>query len=1164
MNAFKSNRGQLNIKSILFYTIIAIFCVAVCVVLFCMNITPSVALEQELRCGIEAHVHTDECYEGDFIVCKKSAHTHNGNCYIILLKENDINGILTMLGNNDVHSLEYVITDVMSSALTFNSNLNTSDDSDSGDLELSQDTVAQLNDTISDEDTLPKLVLNENINNSSTLLLEDSSAATQNATQNNAVTLSVGGEPDTSNYVANFYIYLDGKWTCIGSLPFNTARNGTRYNSTIPTYDVLSLVNSTLGTEYEYNSFDIAVSSSENGSYSKSNIGIASVTTTIGYRQTSSNSRAAKHIRLIPEGGSASSTAFAFYTVKYIYPEGTTVTEYIRSGQEIVLPSGNYEWIANDNIYSADETVTITGTTTFEGRLLGPPTYVNINYDVAFPNVSGVTVSTSPTLAGLATTTVKDEYSENSAAVIRNVSQQSVQGTVNGNGTGLTRVIQFRGWRVGDTDTILQPNTHLVWEELLQYSNNSVSLKLTAVWDYSPLQTASFFIRFDSVAVDTEGNVTGQDSNKYTNQIFAAYVGGVDTSLSSSRLQGLYGIADTTSDNSFGADQEIRKLYGERTDGVWLSAFPTDDFVFASLVQYANTGYLSVGGEAVKAEDLNDREYAIRWYVFKSQDDAWHIDGKLVKKEGLIHVYKTFAGNKELVLEAKTDFYINAKDVSTGENTVLDLNNYKSYKADTDTYMWEIADVDYGEYWEIEEHPHKFKDDSVDFSIYSEFTVMDAHGDQSITGTGTSLTVSGMTYALDEGVDEVLRAEFTNIYNRSDSIIIKKQDSLTGVSIGGAVFGLEQNGKPLKFRYNAETDRYELDSENGTITELEGNANGYFEICVEDFSYDLGPIIIKELTAPNGYTPIGDIEIGYSDDDGTVGILSGNSELIKYVSGVLIVGNSTDSSSVTVKKKWECPETEWQDVTVQLLSNGKLVTTVIAGVEPQVTLNSDNNWQHTWDNLPVYVNGEKISWSVKETIVGTEAAKADGSFVNWLVSYEIPVVSTDSDGNENTLLTVINTTKRVMLRLTKTDLGKTTQLPGATFVLEAVDKDGKVIPNEISKTATTGAAGTLIFDNLKCGVRYRLTETEAPDGYLIIDEYIYFVINEDGTVSVEESFYAQAGSTAYNLIVRNGMAVALPESGGIGTGMFYAFGLLLIAAALGIYIDILRNRRCHT
>ncbi len=1156
MDAFV--KRKLNIKSIFFVAIVTLLCMALCVGLFWMNVTPCVALEQELRCGIEEHVHVDECYSGDFITCEKTAHSHDGNCYIVLLKENNINGILTMLGDHENHSLEAVITDTMSSALTFNSNINSAaPENDVSTMALTQDTVAELNHTISDEEELPDLVLNENINNAQTIIEEE----LPQGQANNTSTLAVGDSDVSANYYANFYVYLDGKWTGLGALEFTTARSGFRYNSTLPTADILNLVNQSLGTEYGYTSFDISVSSSLNGTYSKDNIGMASVTTTIGYQQSNSNSRATKYVRLIPDGGRADSTDFAFYTVNFKYPDGTVITNYARGGTAVKLPIGNYEWSDGSNTYLSEQEVTITKATTLEATLLGPPTYVNVNYDVAFPAVSGVTVSTKPTIAGLATTTVQDEYTEHSEVLLRNVSQQSVQGTVNNNSTGLTRVIQFKGWRVGNSDTLLQPNTKLIWEELVQYSNNTNTLNLTAVWDYSALQTATFFIRFDSVAVDTEGNITGQDSNKYTKQIFATYVGGVDTSLGTSTLQSRYGIADTTSDNSYGADQSIRALYGEKADGVWLYAFPSDEFVFSSLVQYANTGYLSVDGVAVKAEDLNSREYAIRWYVFKSQDDAWHIDGKLVKKVGLIHVYKTFAGNQALIAEAKSDFYIDATDISTGVNTVLDLNNYTTYDPANDKYMWEITGVNYGEYWEIIEHPHQFTDETIDFGVYSDFTVMDAHGDQSVTGSGTSLIVSGMTYALDEGTDEVLRAEFTNIYNRNDSIIIKKQDSLTGVSIGGAVFCLLQNGQPLKFAYNAETNRYVYDPQNGTVTDLEGTANGYYEICIEDFSYDLGPITVRELKAPTGYTPIGDIEVGHIDENGSVGILSGNSELIKYTTGVLIVGNSTESSSVTVKKSWDCPENEWRDVTMQLLANGKLVTTVIAGVEAQVVLNADNQWQHTWENLPVYVNGEKIAWSVKETKIGTEAAKADGSFVNWLVSYELPILSTDGEGNENTLLTVTNTTKRVMLRLTKTDLGKTTQLSGATFVLNAVDEKGAVLPTEISKTATTGEAGTLIFDNMKCGIRYRLTETQPPGGYLRIDEYIYFTIHEDGRVGVEDSFYAEAGSTAYNLIVRNGRAVELPESGGMGAGMFYVVGLMLIAAAVGIYINHLRKRR---
>ena len=109
MDAFKSKRQQ-NIKSIIFLAVCALVCASCCALLLCKNIIPAVALEQEIRCGITEHTHTDSCYDGDFLVCEKPAHTHDGNCYIVLLKENDINNILTLIGQSKGNSLENVIT----------------------------------------------------------------------------------------------------------------------------------------------------------------------------------------------------------------------------------------------------------------------------------------------------------------------------------------------------------------------------------------------------------------------------------------------------------------------------------------------------------------------------------------------------------------------------------------------------------------------------------------------------------------------------------------------------------------------------------------------------------------------------------------------------------------------------------------------------------------------------------------------------------------------------------------------------------------------------------------------------------------------------------------------------------------------------------------------
>ncbi|MBR3786781.1 MAG: LPXTG cell wall anchor domain-containing protein, partial [Firmicutes bacterium] len=100
--------------------------------------------------------------------------------------------------------------------------------------------------------------------------------------------------------------------------------------------------------------------------------------------------------------------------------------------------------------------------------------------------------------------------------------------------------------------------------------------------------------------------------------------------------------------------------------------------------------------------------------------------------------------------------------------------------------------------------------------------------------------------------------------------------------------------------------------------------------------------------------------------------------------------------------------------------------------------------------------------------------------------------------------------------------------------------------------------------NLKCGIRYRLTEIAAPEGFHKLEEYIYLTINEDGSVSVEDESYAGAGSTAYNIFVINSEAVPLPEAGGTGNSMFYVAGLLLLMAAAYIHIRTRRKKGVGT
>lgn len=1140
------------------------------------SVVSAVALEQTARCGMWEHTHNSACYTGNRLTCIQPQHTHTENCYLVLLRDNDINNLLAQVDADESNNLETVISDTVDTATQLSEASaesmqdasdvqavllgSTTDEADTQD--TSQLDVSALNAVISENDIGSGLILNENLYKATggtpTDLVLPEDTATLLATGDGGVaTLSVGDSASTGNNNANFYVYLDNRWTCFGKLTFTTSGSFFQYTARLTTGNVVNLVNNSLGTSYGWRDLNLRWGTSANyGSLNEVTINNSNITFRNGnsdYFTSNNTARSAKYVFLTTSSGEP----LSFYTVTFRYPNGSSDTQYVPGGGSVTL-SGDYVWSDGTTQYAAGQSVTINGPKSFTASEDNGT--LRIVYNIGFPTVSGVTVSTRPTVYGTTATTLTDSVEENDSALIRNVSQHEVPGKLS---DGNTRIIRFSGWRVGTSDTILSPNSTLNWDELQSFASGN-RLNLTAVWETSPLQTVSFFVRYDSKPIDTQGGgVVGGAVTDYTPELFATHVGGTDAaSLSVNELNDKYYIADTTTDNSFGADQRIRALYGEQP-GIWLQSFPDDGDIFEKLKSYAQNRQLEVDGEPVNPEDLHAEAYAIRWYVFKAQSDAWHVDGRLVKKQGLVYVKKSFAGNQDGVALAKQDFSITAVNGAGTKRHTLTLNRAASYDWATDTYTWEVNGLDYGEPWTLTEHTYNEVNNpgGINYHGYSEYSVIDAFNQQNKNGSGTTVDIVGQTYALDAGTDQIMRIEFTNVYHTSDSIIIKKEDARTGNPLAGATFQLLQNGSPLTFTYDGTKNQYIYDP-YGNITELSGSTTGYYELIISGFSYDNGNVVVQELQAPSGYTPIENITIGYLPDPDTgqptneVGILS-TSPLASYHDGLLIIENSTENTSVSVTKQWLCPQADWADVTVQLLANGQVVSSLIPGVDPTVQLTAANGYTATWSGLPAYANGTAITWSVRETVIGTEHCKADFSFANWLVSYSDPSYITDNSGRvTNTTFTIQNDTRRTLLRLTKTNLSGTVRLPGAAFTLQHLISDGSggytVDSTFVTRTATTGSDGTLTFDNLLYGY-YRLMETSPPDGYEQMLDPIFLTIQEDGTVVVDAHAYAQAGATSYSIQVSNVPKRPLPATGGSGPGIYQTFGILLMLSAAWVW-----------
>jgi len=1277
-----------------------------------LSLAASLALEQEARCGMEEHVHTQDCYLGDVLLCTKKMHTHSNNCYLVLLSDNDINQLLSAVSSTPDKSLESIITAALAE-----------EDDDSDSLQFQppeQDPSAVPLPSVSSPTAAP-LVLNGKLTTTETLAAGPSDVA---PIGDNGIALAAV-TPSTGDNAVNFYVRLDGTITCIGTGTLTvTGVNRKTYSysaqNTVNTYNGNSVVSSLAtnnihannGYYFRYNingNTSAANNFNTNAEYQNQNLrfgnnaGARNVllttrsgrmnnytytpvdfyTVTLDYSEAGGTDQVqyvqsglkynlpdnhdeynwfdedgnpvtnlpdtitgkttlyarpktitatfvdrtgkpiADPISGTPSGGGLSITLPALpnhpnhcwieqngdgtthspnktltinknttfvavpthYTLTFLDANGTTTTQTVPYRETITLPDlpAGYNWYLNDKPYSPGASF---GPVTDDASFTAAPRSITVNYNVNFPSDAVSYVDSVPTLYGTTSATGKDTTLGGQSYITRSLTSRKARREVN-SGNKESQTYYFRGWTIAGTDLLIPPDATLTWSLLESYAVND-TVNLTGVWtDVDNATSATFFVRYDSVAVDTNGNITNQDSNLYTPELFHTYVGGIPSNIinSDSQLGAAYNIADTSSDNSFGADQAIRALYGEKADGIWLYDFPNDDDVFAWLKDHMSKTpgkTLSVDGEEVKLDELDSAHYAIRWYVFKIQNQSWHIDGKLVKKEGTITVDKVFGGESDTIAKAKDGFYIVA------ENGTKDANgNFvpyeptdKAYKrhvlqlkdatVNGNSYEWRIDHVLLDEYWRITEYPVAVEGSS----YYAEYSVYDTDGSYTAMAEyGTQASAVGKTFALDEDPDQGLLVDFRNYYYDAESILIKKEDAATGLPIGGADFELWQNDTQLTFDYDTVSGQYvRNETGNGALKRITTESDGFSIISTTGFSYEYGNVVVKEVIAPAGYAAAPDVTIGLDSDGKTVVLKNvANTEQPKWKdfaevpnNDVLVVkDNTADYIAVNVKKLWNT-NTPADSVDVVLQANGGNAAAVFPGLgNAQVKLNESNNWSYTWTDLPRYANGLEVTWSVKEVVVGNTPTMSDGvTFANWIVTYSPGTkADLDADGkSDDYAFTVTNTSRSPKLILTKVSTNGSV-LPGATFRLEQVElKNGawQTVSGSTPVTATTDATGMITFDNLVAGAFYRLTETGVPPEHYSLFEPVVLTVNGVGEISQVDTSGKQSPVTApgitttsaYNIQVVNHRSVSLPETGGPGRAPCAISGTLLMAAAL--------------
>ena len=1143
------------------------------------SIPTALAMEQQARCGLEEHVHVDDCYLNNIIICQQKAHTHSDSCYLLLLEDNDINMLLTEVSKTEDKNLETLIAGVLGEAVRLNelgeeepeveeegmfsflNNTRTASDEPIMATSFSGTTyagteVSQLNETIETFGVEPAVVLNEGMAVPVTMTLDeenDNSVSMLSLNEDGSVTV-----PDVNqaggNTQANTYIKVDDKWILIDSGTFvSKTSNGTAYRS-INKDTYTSVITAAVGLEND--EYTLKYASSADGSPTDT-VQTISVYESRQWRSYFTFGRYSKnpiYIYLYDENGA---NPIQYYTVTYDYGDGTTVEKYVRADTSITHPTG-YTWLdaANNEVGTSTQ---ITQATTFHvssgsGTVTPDPDVdsLTVNYNVNFgTSYNNLTIATSDRPSVLGTTSVNVEKGND--ILIQDVTNRNVDGVFGGNiANDRYGVVHFLGWQITKNDgtkIMIQPTSALSWEELEDYAVDG-RVTLTGQWDFHMHRSANFFIKYDSKMFDENGNHISGTADAYTQVIFQTYVGGVPTNSNRDTLNNTYKIA-ATEDNTTEADRQIRALHGESSTGVWLAEFPTDAYIFEQLKPYATNGQLTVGenGEKVNVNDLNENEYTIRWTLFNVGSDSktvetWHVDGMLVRKTGAFEITKTFAGNPTLIEGAKNGFKITASNGTTTQTFRLD----NAISVENGVYRWKVEDVKYNEVWTITESPPVLSN----ALSYYEWTVVDPYNTQNEAGIGKEVQIRGVTYPVDVQSANLMQVNFNNIYYQKDSLMLKKEDEKTGRALSGAEFELWQNGSRMTFDYIPATGLYEYNQEGAGDTSVlsSDTSNGYINISTTGFSYESGPITVKEVKAPVGYGEITDVELG-KQSDGSIGIFAGSSDYVKYKDGLLIIQNSSDPVDITVKKEWKnYVNTDKLPVVVQLLANGdNALAADLIGINgtASVTLNAVNEYTHTWYGLPVYANGEAINWSVREIQVGDEKCKADYTFANWIPSIS-KTTSKDAENQDIVMLTVTNIPKgNVILILTKTDWEGVTFLPGAEFTLKNMNTG-------ITTTLTTDGAGKLTFQNLKYETRYMLTEVKAPDGYWAMSEPVYLTIGGDGTVmftdadgktqNVDYEYVDINGK--YSIQVKNRTSQPMPNTGGNGTLLFTGLGMLML------------------
>lgn len=693
----------------------------------------------------------------------------------------------------------------------------------------------------------------------------------------------------------------------------------------------------------------------------------------------------------------------------------------------------------------------------------------------------------------------------------------------------------FLGWRVANIteEVLLQPGTKLTAADLQHYTGSDGEVTLRAKWSGEdklkrPITTHFFLHLNGEIRGSVDDGVQWEDQKDYTPALYTIRMLGADNIPAEYSNKNAEGVVKplvaraTNGDNAYAVDDTIRNMVNNPVQGGRLEDLPNEETIFAYLRAHSDTITMKVDGVEIPAEMLNSDYFQIRWNMVKFEhSDGWHIDGVLVAKRTRFFVTKTFAGDAEAIKQVRDKFLITVSHTENG-SSVTDFTlvpqpakavteqgklGYTRYDAEADTYTWEVPAQQRRDYT-IKETGHTLQGDK--WRVNNRYLIR--NHPQGLSGgyqdypEESGITITAVAYGNDVPNTAVQTVALQNIYVGIGTLTVKTQDSITGNGLAKVEYKLSRPGGAEVVLYRKpNTTLYSVVQEEGYTEQIAdckiiADASGFFTIRLEEGTYTLTEVL------PTGYFGPGTVQVTVVQNTG--GNISYHAEAKALPEGitpstgswlqnadadnVVILNVPRMLISVTARSSW--PATgDKLPVTVELWRDGAPLT----GDAYTVELNKENEWQYTWENLPLFTDGTVADYTLREIEIGDtyrDPGVAEDGFADYLVTYAKALYRQaedkeyreehwwqKADGTQcfarEALLVVNNEGIRGEIAFEKVD-EKGYPLKGAEFTLYADAECTKRLA-----TATSDENGDVQFEDKWPAGTYYLRETTAPVGY---------------------------------------------------------------------------------